>query len=105
VRERLMLLGPLLSAPLHTHSLSPSLPPSLPPSLKEDAVLKVTVPFSVGTRRWTATYYAAPMFLSSRRTFAPYLLVIVLSLLVAGVAVGVCGQKRRRLMRNRARAT
>jgi hypothetical protein len=48
----------------------------------------------LGTRTWRVTYYVDREFLTSRQTFSPYTLLIVLTLLVFMVLVGACGAAR-----------
>ncbi len=53
-----------------------------------ESVFTLTIPFALETRRWTATFFAPTSYLSSRRTFAPWTLLIVLTILVVVVLAG-----------------
>jgi hypothetical protein len=53
-----------------------------------DASFTVTHTVVLGTRTWCVTYFADRHFLGSRRTFAPYTLLIVLTLLSVMVLLG-----------------
>ena len=54
------------------------------------AVLTTRYLFTIADRTWAATFYATPDFVSSRRSFAPYTIVIVLVLMTAMAIAGGC---------------
>jgi hypothetical protein len=54
----------------------------------EVAAFSATLVIDIAGREWEATFYASPFYLSERRTFQPYYIVIVILMLVVMVTFG-----------------